>query len=952
LEIDLIYLSKILHELATSLTEGYKLHVRTATVHSILLGLSLTYKPPEMWNGPSSVPSFDSNIPVLVDLLQQDLFGEAQERKDADGSKVSFVKEAGGSKSTNALELIAGMIYFRSNQNWELSGIHSLVSPFLERLHSPTTTIQEAKRIKECLNRIATGLLKNPSIKANDVIAFVDILLMQFSTEKERRPTDSMSEADSDDEIGDSMKPIKISGGRSINTFENHKAHKSHVLEWRPSSVLSSKTFGEAYLAKKKEEHAITKVVEGPNAPKLTGSRRALTHSLATNDVNNSSAITIEIFGLHLLASTLKRADKNQVDVRLLDSIVPVLSSCFCRCRNTEVVLLSMKCLGWLLAAESYSLKSCCKDLATKTLDLLVEAGTNQELLQAAFKMLTALISFDRSGPSSERQISKSFIDQGGSALLANESIPLDSEQMQVLISFLQESVVKSVHHQPAIALIKAITAKRFVSAELYDLMEKLLELSVRSLKSNLREQCANIFVRFLINYPLSEQRLEQHLKQVVLNLSYEFSEGRLSAISLLKSVIEKLPAVLVNKHCQLFFIPLTLRLANENCDDCRAAVARCLGKLVHVVSTEVIESLFEYTERWSLRDGMLRRVSLQIFGIFVEERLDFIKRGDCAKMLMNVVESMLTENTDDWEVQYFALLLLEKMSKTFSIMLSERVELWQKVVLAMTKSHPWIRLVSCRLLCNYLTTLDPLDFVTSNNTSFLVQWPTSLHQISRNLCLQLSMEKEDPSDQMITIVAKTLTWLIRAMKEHPELCFDLEHEVESEDRDPVKWVFMRLSNIARPKVAARRIAVFKCFAAFAQYCEDIPFHYLELMLEPMCRSETESKNESSSNVFGSAIVNEQVLSEEGKVTKDVLCLLEEKCNPPEKYFHVLSAIKTRAREKKEQRKMEEKTLFITDPEKAAQRRIQKNLHEKNRRKRRIEDQRSSRGAKSRRSST
>jgi U3 small nucleolar RNA-associated protein 20 len=950
LEIDLIYLSKILHELATSLTEGYKLHVRTATIHSILLGLSSMYQPPETWNGTPTVPPFDSNVPILVDLLQQDLFGEAQERKDADGSKVSFVKEAGGSKSTHTLELIAGMIYFRSSQTLELSGVHSLVSPFLERLHSPTTSIQEAKRIKECLNRIATGLLKNPSLKANDAVAFVKTLLMPFSTEQDSDPMDSCTEVDSDDDIVDSSKPIKISGGRSIDTFDNPKAQKSQVIDWRPSMVHSSKTSGEAYFAKKKEEHAISKVLDGSNAPKLTGSSRAVPQSFpAEIDVNNSSAVTIEVFGLHLLASTLKRADKNIADVALLNSIVPILSSCFCHCRNTEVVLLSMKCLGCLLAAEISTLKRCYKDLAAKTLNLLVEAGTNQELLQAAFKMLTALISFDRSGPSTGSQLNKSMIDQGGSALFANESIPLDSEQMQVLISFLQESVLNSVHHQPAIALIKAITAKRFISAELYDLMEKLLELSVRSLKSSLRDQCGSIFVRYLINYPLSEERLEQHLKQIVLNLSYEFSEGRVSSISLLKSVIEKLPAVLVNKHCQLFFIPLTLRIANENCDDCRAAVTKCLGKLVQVVSTDVIESLFEYTERWSSRDGTLRRVSLQIFGVFVEERLDFIKRGDNVTKIMNVVESVLDddETAVDWEVQYFALLLIEKMSPTFGDMLSERVELWQKVVVAMTKSHPWIRLVSCRLLCTYLTALDPLDFVPNHNKmSFLVQWPKSLHHISRNLCLQLSMDKEEPSDQIITIVAKTLTWLIRAMKEHPELCFDVDDdEGENKDRDPVKWVFMRLSNIARPKVAARRIAVYKCFAAFAQYCENIPFYYLELMLEPLCRSETESKNESGSTMFGSASLSEPILSEEGNITKDVLCLLEEKCDPPETFFQALSAIKRRAREKKEQRKMEEKTRFITDPETAAQRRIQKHEHEKNRRKRRIEDQRSNRGA-------
>jgi hypothetical protein len=39
---------------------------------------------------------------------------------------------------------------------------------------------------------------------------------------------------------------------------------------WRPS-WMQSRPSGEAYFAKKKEEHAITTFLDGSNAPKLTG---------------------------------------------------------------------------------------------------------------------------------------------------------------------------------------------------------------------------------------------------------------------------------------------------------------------------------------------------------------------------------------------------------------------------------------------------------------------------------------------------------------------------------------------------------------------------------------------------------------------------------------------------------------------------------------------------------
>ncbi len=48
---------------------------------------------------------------------------------------------------------------------------------------------------------------------------------------------------------------------------------------------------------------------------------------------------------------------------------------------------------------------------------------------------------------------------------------------MKVLISMLFLAVTSTEHHNATFSLIKAIVSRRFLSAEFYDLMEKLLEL-------------------------------------------------------------------------------------------------------------------------------------------------------------------------------------------------------------------------------------------------------------------------------------------------------------------------------------------------------------------------------------------------------------------------------------------------------------------------------------------
>jgi hypothetical protein len=69
-----------------------------------------------------------------------------------------------------------------------------------------------------------------------------------------------------------------------------------------------------------------------------------------------------------------------------------------------------------------------------------------------------------------------------------------------------------------------------------------------------------------------------------------------------------------------------------------------------------------------------------------------------------------------------------------------------------------------------------------------------------------------------------------------------------------------------------RRQAVFKSFAAVATFCNDIVLPHLELMLEPLHRSEMKAKNE----VEAPALMlkkrpTEDTISEEAQLAKDLM---------------------------------------------------------------------------------
>lgn len=505
---DLKYLADVVREVSITLTEGYKLHVRTAVIHTILQELKTVYKPPSSETLEDSHPSFlDKCIPALMDVLQDDLFGEANERRESEETNVRYVKEAGGSKSIHSIETMCSMITFKpcdANEGSPTrSSVHCVVSPLLERLRLPEVETRTIRKIREVLGRVVIGLSHNPTVRAEQLFPFVYATVQPFIGSQTIAAVSGKKGHDEDgDDIEVDGRAIKVSGGQKAKDKKS-KQNKGAVVEWRPSTLKTSESSKAALEGKKKERRDLLKVRDGANAPKLTGTGRhgSLDDSQA---LNNQASVNAVLFGLKLLHACLKtlKFDKSNDLEPMMDPFVPVLTACVCHCRDTDVALLGLKCLMSFLRFSLPSISSCSKSLGTQTLIFLTSSGSssnkNQDLTQACFKTLTYLINTDKdiNDGDTKKCDPPNGVDEskGENVLAASVTMPLDSEQMKVLISLLQVSVAESDQHNPALGLIKAILSRRYISPELYDLMESILKTIVRSQKASLRQVNDSLF--------------------------------------------------------------------------------------------------------------------------------------------------------------------------------------------------------------------------------------------------------------------------------------------------------------------------------------------------------------------------------------------------------------------------------------------------------------------------
>jgi len=146
----------------------------------------------------------------------------------------------------------------------------------------------------------------------------------------------------------------------------------------------------------------------------------------------------------------------------------------------------------------------------------------------------------------------------------SSQTLPLNTVQMEVLVSILQAAVTDLEHYNSTFSVIKAITSTKYTSPGYYDLMDVILKISVQSHKPTVRQQAHQIFMMHFIGYPMGKERTENHLKQIVLNIKYEYDDGRLSALGLVNVMIQKLPVPLLEEYTQFFFLPLILQLVND----------------------------------------------------------------------------------------------------------------------------------------------------------------------------------------------------------------------------------------------------------------------------------------------------------------------------------------------------------------------------------------------------
>lgn len=276
---------------------------------------------------------------------------------------------------------------------------------------------------------------------------------------------------------------------------------------------------------------------------------------------------------------------------------------------DNKVVVNTLHVLGRSIKLGLPSIKFFCRKIINN-LFLLFTTSSDSEFMNSLFKCTTELV----------RYMKTDLTDYQIGKLVEIIKANLEHYQMQANVY----------------GCLKALIDKKVLSSHIYDLVDIIADKMITNVNKSVRTTCSQIFVNFLIEYPLEEKRLEQHIHHLIKNLTYIGKEGRYTVLEVIEKLVPQLPTEILDKYSLLLFLSMILRTVNESEPDCKQKANTTLKLLLENVSASKRDDIIKTVLNWDYNvkpdvdesmqedlaqvshSSMMKRVTLLLIGLII----------------------------------------------------------------------------------------------------------------------------------------------------------------------------------------------------------------------------------------------------------------------------------------------------------------------------------------------
>lgn len=490
-------------------------------------------------------------------------------------------------------------------------------------------------------------------------------------------------------------------------------------------------------------------------------------------------------FGLELFVTGFRRGRFDFADRDILDRLEPLVNIIgnTLYAGDSQVIVLGCKSTAALVKCPIETVASSLPTLVQQIFLIVKQAGgTESDVSQAALKTLAVI-------------------------LRDCKTVEISEKQLTYLLEVISPDLEDPARQATLFALLRSIISRKFVVADIYDLMDKVSEVMVTSQSPHVQELCRISLMQFLLDYPQGRGRLKKQMQFLAKNLAYVYESGRLSVMELLSAVLHKFSAELVHEYSDLFFVSLVMVIANDDSVKCREMAAELVKNLLPRLDEDRTAKTVATLHTWASQTSQpqLPRLASQVFGLVLDclnqqarpyASLIAIDVQSILSLSATSLDAFETAQDDpspfdmeidedlDWQLPYQSLSTLAKLLKQFPD-LTPSIE-WSPIIGHLLFPHAWVRLAAARLVGTLFGSMPPaFDLEHCAPTDDGPLQPRGLFDIARKSLLQLKGESID--EALAMQVVKNVVYLGRCFGLGPGLPFTatvVEEVVEDEPVD------------------------------------------------------------------------------------------------------------------------------------------------------------------------
>lgn len=384
-------------------------------------------------------------------------------------------------------------------------------------------------------------------------------------------------------------------------------------------------------------------------------------------------------FALDLVRSTLQKHDELCTSENV-HGFLPVIGDALMEAQE-DVKISALRLLSAIVRLKMPELDQNAPLYLMEAVKMVKNStNTNEEAAQAALKLISSLL----------RERKTAQVRESDIATILHRIAPDIEEPDRQGVTF---------------NFIRAVMSRKMQSAELYDLIDKIGMMMVTNHARSARDVARGVYVHFLLEYPQSSTRWTKQQKFLLKNLDYEHPEGRQSVMEAMNTLILKLKGDAGEELASSLFLPVLLRMANDDNKSCRELAGVLLRQLFRSADTKHLNEFLEPMQAWIEQDQNveLQKISMQAYGILLDSEVK-VGGSNMAHLRDNIAKSLRVQETEEeghWEVQFHALILLSKLAKAHPelVLQQKQTKLWSPVWALLSHSNSWIQSTTAGLL-------------------------------------------------------------------------------------------------------------------------------------------------------------------------------------------------------------------------------------------------------------